>query len=102
MTSVENVIQRLDAVLRECDELKIACKQLKRELTGEKDTTPKNGQGVMKKWSPRYEGFGLLLSGPAWSALSGIPRNTLWRRLKKGMTIEEIYAERGLPAPPTE
>lgn len=56
-------------------------------------------KGTRHANSPRYDGFGMSLSGPEWSKLSGIPRNSLWRYLKKGMTIEEIYKARGLHEP---
>lgn len=89
------ILKRLDKVLRECE-------ALRQEVLNEEPEVQEGHTGMMYGGYPRYEGFGLSLSGPAWSRLSGIPRNTLWKNLRKGLTIEEIYAKRGLPAPPTE
>ena len=44
----------------------------------------------------KYEGFGETHSCPEWSLLLNIPRNTLWRHLKKGETIEEIALSRNI------
>lgn len=46
-----------------------------------------------------YEGFGELHPGGRWSDLLGIPRNTMWRYLKKGLTVEEIAKLRGVKYP---
>lgn len=44
----------------------------------------------------KYEGFGESHSCPEWSLLLNIPRNSLWRYLKKGQTIEEIAQARSI------
>ena len=37
-----------------------------------------------------YDGFGESHTGAQWAKLLGLPRNSLWRYLKKGLTIEEV------------
>lgn len=44
----------------------------------------------------RYEGFGEAHSCPRWAQLLGLPRNTLWRYLQRGLTIEQVVELRGI------
>ena len=37
-----------------------------------------------------YEGFGEKHTNAQWAKLLGLPRNTLWRYLQRGITIEEV------------
>lgn len=43
---------------------------------------------------PEYEGFGETHTCGQWASISGIPRHTFKRYLKKGMTVEEIFEKR--------
>lgn len=49
--------------------------------------------------SQLYEGFGELHSASMWAQLLLVARNTLWRSLKRGVSIEEFARERGLEYP---
>ena len=44
----------------------------------------------------QYAGFGTLATCPEWAERLGIPRNSMWRYLKKGMTVEEVAEMRGV------
>ena len=37
-----------------------------------------------------YDGFGEKHTNAQWAKLLGLPRNTLWKYLQKGLTIEEV------------
>lgn len=43
-----------------------------------------------------YEGFGKQYTCTTWASVLRIPKTTLWRKLKKGYTIEDIAKERGI------
>ena len=43
-----------------------------------------------------YEGFGRQHTAGQWAEILNLPRNTLWRYLKKGMSIEEVCQKRGI------
>ena len=43
-----------------------------------------------------YEGFGKRLTCAEWARVLGVPRNTLWRHLTKGQTVEDFAKEKGL------
>lgn len=53
--------------------------------------TPAEGGGRQT-----YEGFGKRLTAAAWARVLQVPRNTLGRHLKRGETIEEFAASRGI------
>lgn len=44
----------------------------------------------------KHEGFGEQHSGAEWAKLLNLPRNSLWRYLKKGLTVEEIARIRNI------
>lgn len=90
---MDKILRRLDCIQRECEDIK------RELLSAEKKAPACNVVNTMNSRRIKYTGFGLSLSGPAWSQLSGIPRYTLWEKLSRGMTIEEIYAEHGVPVP---
>lgn len=37
-----------------------------------------------------YEGFGEKHTNAQWAKMLGLPRNTLWKYLQRGLTIEEV------------
>lgn len=41
-----------------------------------------------------YQGFGRKATAAEWAHMLGLPRNTVWRYLQKGLTPEEIAAYR--------
>lgn len=47
----------------------------------------------------KLEGFGEAHTASEWGKLLGLPRNTLWRYLKGGLTIEEAAKLRGIAYP---
>ena len=50
----------------------------------------------------KHDGFGENLTRAEWAhklCPLGLPRNSLWRYLEKGLTIEEIVEIRGLKYP---
>lgn len=47
----------------------------------------------------KYPGFGEEHTGAEWARLLNLPRNSLWRYLKKGLTIEEVAEIRGITYP---
>ena len=51
---------------------------------------------TMKTRNRKYDGFGEQHSGAKWARLLNLPRNSLWRYLKKGLTIEEIAQVRNI------
>lgn len=48
-----------------------------------------------------YEGFGENHTAAQWAKRLGLPRNSLWRYLKKGLTIEEVVRVRRINYPAT-
>lgn len=46
-----------------------------------------------------YKGFGEEHTNAQWARLLRLPRNTLWRYLTTGLTIEEIVIMRGIKYP---
>lgn len=46
-----------------------------------------------------YEGFGEEHTAAQWAKLLSLPRNSLWRYLKKGLTIEEVARIRRINYP---
>lgn len=43
-----------------------------------------------------YKGFGEAYSAGTWARLLNVPRNTLWRILKNGGSVEEFAKSRGI------
>ena len=43
-----------------------------------------------------YEGFGEKHTAAQWAKLLGLPRNSVWRYLTNGLTIEEVCRVRGI------
>lgn len=43
-----------------------------------------------------YEGFGEKHTAAEWAACLDIPRNSLWRYLANGLTIEQVVWMRGI------
>jgi len=43
-----------------------------------------------------YQGFGEKHTAGTWARLLSVPRNTLWRNLKAGMTVEEFAKKKGI------
>lgn len=43
-----------------------------------------------------YDGFGKRYTCATWASILRVPKSTLWRHLKRGQTIEEFAAERGI------
>lgn len=50
----------------------------------------------VRNWGAKYEGFGENLTLAGWARIFGLPRTTIWRYLKRGLTIEEIAYIRGV------
>lgn len=48
---------------------------------------------------PKYPGFGEEHNGAEWARRLNIPRNSLWRYLTHGLTIEEVAEIRGITYP---
>lgn len=46
-----------------------------------------------------YPGFGEEHTNAEWARRLGVPRNTLWRNLEKGLTVEQIAERRGIKYP---
>lgn len=46
-----------------------------------------------------YPGFGEEHIAAQWAKLLELPRNTVWRYLQKGLTVEEISRIRGIKYP---
>lgn len=44
---------------------------------------------TIARWKT-FKGFGEEHTNAEWARRLGLPRNTLWKYLQKGMTIEEI------------
>lgn len=53
---------------------------------------------IEARWR-KYPGFGEEHTNAEWAKLLGLPRNTLWRYLKDGLTIEKIVEMRGIKYP---
>lgn len=47
----------------------------------------------------RLDGFGEAHTASEWARRLGLPRNTLWRYLKGGLTVEEAAQLRGIKYP---
>ena len=59
-------------------------------------TPGKDYEARIEARSKTYPGFGEKHTNAEWAKLLGLPRNTLWRYLQRGLTIEEIAQKRGL------
>lgn len=46
-----------------------------------------------------YDGFGEKHTNAQWAKLLDLPRNTLWRYLQRGITIEEVARIRSVTYP---
>lgn len=53
----------------------------------------------LKSRHKKFDGFGESHTAAEWSRLLGLPRNTLWRYLKGGLSIEEAAKLRGVSYP---
>lgn len=49
-----------------------------------------------------FEGFGEKHTRADWARLLGLPRNTLWRYLDRGLTVEEIAELRSIEYRPNK
>lgn len=47
----------------------------------------------------KYQGFGEEHTNAEWARRLGMRRNTLWRNLQKGLTIEQVAEIRGIKYP---
>ena len=47
----------------------------------------------------KHQGFGEEHTGAEWAKLLGLPRNTLWRYLQRGLTVEQTARLRGVKYP---
>lgn len=54
-----------------------------------------NTDRLTARWS-KYPGFGEEHTGAEWAKLLELPRNSLWRYLQRGLTIEQIAELRGI------
>lgn len=57
-----------------------------------------NTDRLEARWR-KYPGFGEEHTNAEWAKLLELPRNTLWRYLQNGLTIEEIAELRGIKYP---
>ena len=57
-----------------------------------------NMNRVEARWR-KYPGFGEEHTNAEWAKILDLPRNTLWRYLKDGLTIEKIVEMRGIKYP---
>ena len=71
-----------------------------RLIAGTKEETrmSENTNRIEARWR-KYLGFGEEHTNAEWAKLLGLPRNTLWRYLKDGLTIEKIVEMRGIKYP---
>ena len=53
-------------------------------------------ENLKKRHGTTVKGFGRELSASGWAKLLGLGRTTVWRYIKKGLTIEEIADVRGI------
>lgn len=65
-----------------------------RENTTEKEMDVLNSRVIAR--NAKYEGFGEKHTAAEWARLFVTPRTSMWRYLKRGLTIEEIAQIRGI------
>lgn len=68
------------------------------EYLGLDNATPE----LIRVYKVKYAGFGAELTYPKWAKLAGLNRSTVFRNLRQGRTIEEIFARRGCTPPTAE
>lgn len=50
-------------------------------------------QALNTRFNTKYDGFGYKLSAAEWSKVLGICKSTFYRRLKRGINVEEMFTE---------
>lgn len=70
------------------------------ELRAKLERRPKRKMesAAAARWQT-YEGFGETHTNAEWARRLNVPRNTLWRRLQAGATVEEFAAARRITYP---
>lgn len=54
---------------------------------------------ILSGKQPLYDGFGELHSAGAWAQLLLVDRSTLWRNLRRGVSVEDFAKARGITYP---